>query len=423
MMTTGLAQEIVESLRKGQPPRRGVCHFSVGHEKLLEGIRVRHMNEGGDRGIIRFVSGSWGAGKTHFCRLLRELAFENEYLVSNVELSKDDAAFNRFERVVSAIVRNIQTPSHYHEGVAVEAAPFGRVLHESMVYLATGNHLSDEPMSDEHHARARELLNEAVSVDIDFKKLVEQYWETFFPERLPMSLPHRVQGEILQWFGAEGKLEDFRKRFGVNRMVSRETAKSVFQSLAGFVRFAGYSGLLIIFDETQQAYSEMRRSHLKESHDNLLSLLNNVDPWAGLFLVFATTPDFYDDEKHGIVVYPPIAGRIGKPSDQPPTPLQRIWNLDALRVGLEDYQAAAQSIRDIYVTAYGDTEEKLPPGDQVDDLVRDLAVQQAELEGVRFWRVMVTALVMHFDECLEGEPRSVEELYTGVIDQLRDGEE
>ena len=73
-----IATQVVESLRKGIPPQRGVELYSVGNEKLMEGIKKRHLDNITEQGIIRFVSGSWGAGKTHFFRQLREVAFQNE---------------------------------------------------------------------------------------------------------------------------------------------------------------------------------------------------------------------------------------------------------------------------------------------------------------------------------------------------------
>jgi hypothetical protein len=39
---------------------------------------------------------------------------------------------------------------------------------------------------------------------------------------------------------------------------------------------------------------------------------------------------------------------------------------------------------------------------------------------VRFWRVMVTALVEYFDDRQEGEERTVEEIYVSVMDRLRE---
>ncbi len=74
------------------------------------------------------------AGKTHFFRLLRDVAFKAECLVSNVELNVNDAPLNKFEMVFYSIVRNIATPSYYAEGNEQQAAPFGTVLMESLAF-------------------------------------------------------------------------------------------------------------------------------------------------------------------------------------------------------------------------------------------------------------------------------------------------
>ena len=63
-----IALQVIESLRKGIPPQRGVDLYSIGNEKLIEGIKKYHFSAMNKGGIIRFVSGSWGAGKTHFFR-------------------------------------------------------------------------------------------------------------------------------------------------------------------------------------------------------------------------------------------------------------------------------------------------------------------------------------------------------------------
>src|SRR5688572_5086400 len=125
------AEDIIESLRRGVPPRKGVSAYAAGTE-FVEAVRRRHLDAGIESGKIRFVNGSWGAGKTHFFRLLREHAFEANILVSTVELTSDQTPFNKFERVLFEIVRNITSPEMYRDGHLSEALPFGEVLREAL---------------------------------------------------------------------------------------------------------------------------------------------------------------------------------------------------------------------------------------------------------------------------------------------------
>jgi hypothetical protein len=415
-----IATQVVESLRKGIPPQRGVDLYSVGNKKLMEGVEKFHLNGITDRGIIRFVSGSWGAGKTHFFRQLREAAFQGDCLVSNVELDVSSAALNKFQSVFAAIVRQIATPSYYTGYNTLEAAPFGTVVRESLAWLATGSRQIGDEIPYEQYTNATETLMADHGIDIDFKKMVQKYWETFLPEAPDPAIIEQTRGEILQWFSGEGTVGTFRKRFGISKIVSKDNAKLMLQSLASFVRLSGYKGLLILFDEAEQAYSVMRKSALRDAHNNLLSLINNIESLPGLFLIYATTPDFFSDPKHGIVVYGALSGRIGKPEERHPRALDTIWNLDAVETKVDDYQEAALKIRAIYIMAYPEAESALPSESTVADKVAELFHIHSSLASVRFWRLLVTALISDFDDHMEGEPRETERLYDDVMDRLRE---
>ncbi|MEA2031951.1 MAG: BREX system ATP-binding domain-containing protein [candidate division Zixibacteria bacterium] len=415
-----IATDVVESLRKGIPPQRGIHLYSVGNEKLMDGVKKFHLSGIGERGIIRFISGSWGVGKTHFFRQLREIAFENNCLVSSVELDVNSAALNKFQSVFSTIIRQIATPSYYIGQSSLETAPFGIVVRESLAWLATGTGDIGPEISYEQYSTATERLMGDHGIDIDFKKMIQKYWETYLPEAPDRAVVEQTRGEILQWFSGEGTVGSFRKRFGVSKIVSKENAKQMLQSLAGFVRLSGYKGLLILFDEAEQAYSVMRKSALRDAHNNLLSIINNIESLPGLFLIYATTPDFFSDPKHGIVIYGALSGRIGKPEERQPRALDTIWNLDAVETKLEVYQQAAKKIRSTYAIAYPEAQNSLPNEEDVSQKVAELFRIHPSLASVRFWRLLVTATITDFDDHMDGEPRATEQLYDNVMDRLRE---
>lgn len=416
-MDQALAVDMVESLRQGIPPRVGVNAYSVGHEKLLQGISKFQLQNIGSRGFIRFISGSWGAGKTHFFRMLRELAFDRDCMVSTVELSANQAALNRFETVFFEIIRNIYTPKTYQNDV-MAIAPFEPVLKEALSTLSDSSEGGLENLT-----LATQRLMQDPNIDLDFKKMVKNYWDTFVAEGAEEVTLVATRSEIAQWFSGEGRLADFRKRFGVNKMVTKENARLMLQSLAAFVRLMGYAGLVILFDEAEQAYSLMRKASLREAHNNLLSLINNIENIPGLFLVYATTPDFYTDPKHGIDIYGALAGRIGKPEQRPPRAFETVWNIDAESPSLTNYQDVAQRIAAIYRDAYLVDDEPLLQQLEPETLnlwVSELYEMHPSLSAVRFWRVLIAALVSHFDQVMEGEVYTAEQTYDDVMDRLRE---
>lgn len=416
-----IAEQVIEALRTGIPPERGTTLYSVGHDDLIEGIKKHHLVSISRVGKIRFISGSWGAGKTHFFRLLREVALEHNCLVSNVELSVNDAPFNKFERVFYAIVRNISTPAYYQADLPSETVPFGNVVRESLGNLGGGEITDSNEVSYEIYATACEKLMENKGIDIDFKKMLQEYWKTYLPEAAERALIDQTREEILQWFAGEGTIGTYRKRFSVNKMVSRENAKLMLQSLTEFVKLAGYSGLMILFDEAEQSYSIMRRSALRDAHNNLLSLINSILKVPGVFLVYATTPDFYTDTRHGIVIYGALAQRIGKPEEgHSPKALDKVWNLDAVATELEDYQEVAKKIRALYLQAYDQAKDVLLDENNTVGFVNELYELHPSLSAVRFWRVLVAGLVKKFDDLMEGEDSPAPQLYDSVMDRLRE---
>lgn len=414
-----LATRVVESLRQGLPPQRGIRTYAVGYESLLEGIAKRHLSGIEERGIIRFVSGSWGSGKTHFFRLLREQAFEQGCLVAGVELNVNEAPLNKFEQVFHSIIQKVQSPGYYAGDVPPTAVPFGAVLGEALVFLATGKHEQPQQISHEDYTRSCEKLMACQAIDIDFRKIVQKYWETYLPESPDLAVIDQKRAELLQWFSGDGTAGHWRKQ-GINKVVDRSNAKLMLESLAAFARLVGYRGIVILFDEAEMSFSVMKKSSLKEAHNNLLHLINNVDQIPGLFLIYATTPDFYTDPRHGIVIYGALAGRVGKPADRPPKALDTVWNIDAVDFELANYQAAAKKIRDIYTEAYPEAKDTSPTDSALDGFVADLYEEHPQLAQVRFWRVLITATVRALDNALDGEAVPTPQLYHDVMESLRE---
>jgi len=420
MITQFIAAQIIESLRRGLPPQRGTQYYAVGQTKLINGVKNIHLSGIADKGIIRFVSGSWGSGKTHFFRLMRELAFDANCLVSNVELNKDEAPLNKFEKVFYAILKNIISPTYFHKHGQPQAAPFGIVLKEAMIFLATGKHSVDEPISHHDVVVASEKLMACGGIDIDFRKIVKAYWETFLPDSPDEALIDQRRDELLQWFSGDGTIGRWRKSNDVNKVVSKDNARLMLLSLSEFIKLAGYQGLVILFDEAEMSYSVMRKSTLKEAHNNLLHLINNVDQLTGLFLLYATTPDFYTDPKHGIVISGALQTRIGKPEEREPSALDTIWNLNAVQYKLEDYQEVGRKIRELFAIAYPGSDVALPSEIAVNKEVAELHDLHPQFSQVRFWRVLTSTLVRQFGDAMDGETQPVKKTYRDVMEVLKE---
>lgn len=59
-------------------------------------------------------------------------------------------------------------------------------------------------------------------------------------------------------------------------------------------------------------------------------------------------------------------------------------------------------------------------GESLQLFVKELSDKHPTFQAVRFWRVLVTALVQHFDDYLEGDVRPTGQLYDDIMDRLRE---
>jgi chromosomal replication initiation ATPase DnaA len=65
------AESVISSLRSGTVPNRFVSSYSASGDFATR-VSSRHFKGEYEQGKIRFVSGNWGSGKTHFLMRLRE---------------------------------------------------------------------------------------------------------------------------------------------------------------------------------------------------------------------------------------------------------------------------------------------------------------------------------------------------------------
>jgi hypothetical protein len=388
-------EDIINKLRSGLPPRRYASLYSSGMESFVANVRQRHLDRNSSSGRIRFVSGSWGSGKTHLFRLLAEQGFDANYLVSTVELSRNEAPFNRFELVLASILRNIA--SHDTETEGETSSPLGEVLRLHLLAVADRTGL-DLPSVIETE---RERLLADTSIDIDMRRVVVAYWESFRPEDPEASLFER-RGQLLQWFTGEANKTTMRKEFGVQRVLTKENARTFLASVVGLAKFLGYRGLLVLFDESEMSHSTMAKSQLNQAHNNLLHLINEIDRVAGLVMIYAAVPAFFNDDRHGIRIYGALASRIGEPESTAPTALQRVWNLDAVTVTPEQFHETARKIREIYTRAYPDDAANLMSAQELLSRVDVVVAEHGQFEKVSKWRAVVQECVKLLDLTLEG---------------------
>ena len=411
------AESVISSLRSGVVPSRFVSSYSSDND-FARRVSTRHFSSDSAQGKIRFVSGNWGSGKTHFLMRLREEAFSNKFLVSAVEIKAEETPFNKFEKVFYGIVRNITSETMYEKNLLQESIPFGRVLQEFLE-----SHVNYKSDSRGVFLEIERSLMAVSSIDVDFKRVVLQYWETFLDTENDVS-SFETRARLMQWFEGIGTPAQFRKEFRIQKTVNKENARLMLQSLANFIKWMGFPGLVILFDEAEMTHTTMRKSSLRQAHNNLLHLINEIHDAPGIILVYATVPSFFTDPVHGIQIYGALSQRIGELPSIQPTPLQRVWNIDKIEFSLEDQLEVCNRILDLYKTAYSDEIDLLPKDSTLSEQISTLLRLRPKFSLLSSWRLAVTGTVQILDNSLEGlaipEPKVQ---FEGILQAIQDDED
>jgi hypothetical protein len=408
------ASAVIESLRSGQPPKRFVSSYSVGTDQFVGDVTVEHLESATMFGRIRFVSGTWGSGKTHFLRLLREAAFGSRHLVASVELDKDEAPLNKLERVFYRIAQAITSPEMYEENDLDRVDPFGEVLRRAL-FASVGEDPAGAPLVTQQGLRqAQEALYAAPNIDADFRRIVDGYWRTFATDAGDSVALEERRALALSWYKGEGSLTPFRSAFSVQKMINRTNARVMLQSLSRVARHLEYEGLVLLLDEGELSTSMMRRSDVRAAHNNIRHLIDSIQDNHGLFAVYAATPDFFLNAEYGIVTYGALAQRVGRPPDGPPAAYERVWNLDAIETSDDHFLDAASRIRNVFQAARPDT-ATLVSDEGVRSHVAALVKLHPERSSVSTWRIVTQGTVDVLDVTARGKaPDSPTESYRAV---------
>jgi len=110
-------KQVIRSLRFGIPPEGFVRHFTVGRITEIDQLRNILINQT-EKALL--LKANYGSGKSHLLRFIRETALNYNYAVSSVTLdAKGGIRFNRMDRIVGEIFRNLEVPKTEGKGINV----------------------------------------------------------------------------------------------------------------------------------------------------------------------------------------------------------------------------------------------------------------------------------------------------------------
>src|SRR5467141_1720651 len=102
-------REIIDALRRGTVPERGLDTLAVGIDRFQDAIDRELEAVRAGVGVFKAVRGEYGSGKTFFTRWLQERAKKLTFAAAEVQISETETPLHRLETVYRRLMERLST--------------------------------------------------------------------------------------------------------------------------------------------------------------------------------------------------------------------------------------------------------------------------------------------------------------------------
>jgi len=295
---------IVQALMAGVVPRVGLPHVQVGRNVEVTALvrDIERVTEGGSG--VRFVIGEYGAGKTFFLNLVRLVALEKKCVTIHADLAPErrlHASNGHARALYTEAVRNMATRTR-PEGGALQSV-VEKFIGECM-RQAEGGGSSPETVIQQRLVTLEDHVG-----GYDFVTVLRAYW------RGSENGDDELRSAALRWLRGEYSTKtEARAALGVRNVIEDSNVYDSIKLLSAFVRLAGYSGLVVVFDEMVNVYKLQHAQSREKNHEQILRIVNDVLQGSArhLAFVFGGTPEFLTDSRRGLYSYEALQSRLSE---------------------------------------------------------------------------------------------------------------
>lgn len=357
-------QEILEALRRGTVPRRGLEELAVGLSHFEPTLDEMLTHVGGGNGAFKAIRGDYGCGKTFFSRWLQERAKQRNFAAAEVQISETETPLHHLQTVYRRLIERLSLSG-------TQAGAFREII-DSWFYaleedvIAAGA-VSEAEVLEQTEKLMEKRLGEVARSAPAFAAVLRGY------RRALAEGNSEVAEGLIAWLSGQPNVSASVKRAaGIKGDIDHNSALTFLQGLLLVLRDSGNAGLVLVLDEVETL--QRVRSDIRDKSLNALrQLIDELDVgrFPGLMLVITGTPIFYDGPK-GIKKLQPLAQRLATEFQED----SRFDNPRAPQIRLSPFKHDAlvevgQKVRSIFVSGIPDGERVLKMVD--DRLISALA--------------------------------------------------
>lgn len=289
-------ERVINALKEGAVPPTEIENICVGRKKEIEEFeRILSNVKQGDS-VTKFISGSYGMGKSFFLKYIEQMAYKKNFVVSNVVIGRE-IPFHKLDVVYSSIAKNLKCKTGIGLKHIVE-----RWL-DKLEKNAKRRFNTEEEIDNFVLDNILDTVEEVRVYSNNFATAISKYYEL---KKTDMEKANAV----ISWLSGDTHvLAQDKRGFGVKGKIEDNDVFDFLKALSLFLNRIGYSGLAIMFDEIEYIGNVTLKKSRTDAYDYIRKIVDNDELHYNLFL-FAGTPEFFKDDVRGIASYDALKSRI-----------------------------------------------------------------------------------------------------------------
>ncbi len=344
MISPQRRREIIDALRRGTVPQRGLDAFAVATERYAATFDDELAAVSAGSAGFKAIRGEYGSGKSFTVRWIAERARQQGFATAEVQISEGETPLHHLETVYRRLCERLTTAD----------APTGalRTVIDSWFFALHDDVLSGgdvDPSDGAAVLAATDKLAEQRLGPVAAQAPALATVLRAYRHALADGDAARAEG-LLAWLGGQPHVAASVKRAAdIRGDLDHDGALAFLAGLLTILRGAGYAGLVLVLDEVE-TLQRVRSDARDRALNALRQLIDEVNQgrYPGLYLVITGTPAFFDGPQ-GAQRLAPLAQRLHTDFttdarfDNPRAVQLRLPGFDV--AGLE---AVGRRVRDLY---------------------------------------------------------------------------
>ena len=334
---TATARNIISTLKSGVIPETGSELICTGRDRAAKEFEscLDSIEKGG--GIVKFITGEYGSGKSFMLNKIRQLAVNQDFTVCSLQIG-NGLNLSSFDALYYSIMHNITIKD------STEGTDFETIF---------GSWIGRLKLNYDKDRVYKEINNVVTSLD-NFNSSFSRAFLTYIKARI--SQDTQLSNAAASWIKGEKNIPaQLKAKFNIKGDIDKLTAIDSFKAFIHLIKLLGYKGMVILVDELELLMSQ-RSDIRKICYENLRYIIDNTcgGEFKNCLFVFAATDDFFEDSEKGIKTYHALYQRLGEapPSDNPVVMDMRLPVMRMTKLSHDDLLMLAERIIALHKAAY-----------------------------------------------------------------------